>query len=89
MGISDTISMTEPNRREIMEQAVDPKSDYYDAGGIETIKILRAKLTHEQFKGFLLGNIIKYSTRANFKDQFARDVEKVNVYSAMLKELSE
>jgi hypothetical protein len=67
--------------------AADPKSNYYDAGGIETIEILKAKLTPEQFKGFLLGNLIKYSTRANFKDQFDRDVEKVNIYSAMLKEI--
>ena len=67
--------------------AVDPKSNYYDAGGIETINILKAKLTHEQLKGWLLGNIIKYSTRANFKDQFDRDIEKINIYSDMLKEL--
>ena len=67
--------------------AVDPKSNYYDVGGIDTIDILKAKLTPEQFKGFLLGNLIKYSTRANFKDQFNRDVEKVNIYSNMLREL--
>ena len=64
----------------------DPKSSYYDAGGIETIKIMRAKLTPEQYIGFLLGNIIKYSTRANFKDSFDRDIEKVAVYTRLLKE---
>ena len=67
--------------------ATDPKSSYYDAGGIEVLRILKAKLTPEQFEGWLLGNIIKYSTRANFKDQFDRDIEKINIYSDILKEL--
>ena len=31
--------------------AVDEKSKYYDAGGIETIKIIRAKLRPEMFVG--------------------------------------
>lgn len=69
------------------DTAVDPKSSHYDAGGIETIEVLKAKLTDEQLEGFLLGNLIKYSTRANFKGQFDRDIEKVSIYSAMLKEL--
>ncbi len=66
------------------ETTADPKSSYYDAGGIETIKIMKAKLTPDQYKGFLLGNIIKYSTRANFKESFFRDVEKVGVYTKLL-----
>ena len=64
--------------------ALDSKASYYDAGGIETIEIVRAKLTPEQFKGWLLGNIIKYSCRANHKGCFTRDVEKVSVYSDLL-----
>ena len=64
--------------------AVDDKSTYYDGGGIEVIDIIRAKLTPEQFEGYLLGNIIKYSTRANFKDSFERDVEKIGVYQSLL-----
>lgn len=67
--------------------SVDPKSTYYDAGGIETIRIIRAKLTTEQFRGWLLGNIIKYSCRANHKGSFDRDIEKVDVYSDMLASL--
>ena len=62
----------------------DKKSEYYDAGGIETIEIIKAKLTPEQYQGYLLGNIIKYSCRANFKKDFDRDIEKINKYSDML-----
>ena len=66
----------------------DPKSRYYDAGGIETLDIIRAKLTPEQYKGYLLGNMIKYSCRANFKGNFNRDIEKNKIYSAELERRS-
>lgn len=59
----------------------DPKSTYYDAGGIETLDIIKAKLTSEQYKGFLLGNAIKYSCRGNFKGDPKRDAEKSAFYS--------
>ena len=65
--------------------SVDPKSTYYDAGGIETIEFIKAKLTPEQFKGFLLGQIMRYSGRLNFKGVAARDAEKIAIYSALLK----
>lgn len=64
----------------------DPKSRYYDQGGIETQAIIKAKLTPEQYKGFCLGNIIKYSCRANFKGNFNRDTEKVGFYQLFLNE---
>ena len=62
----------------------DPKSRYYDQGGIEVQEIIRAKLTPEQYRGFCLGNIIKYSCRANFKGDFDRDMEKVGFYQTFL-----
>ena len=62
----------------------DPKSRYYDAGGIEVQEIIKAKLTPEQYRGFCLGNIIKYSCRANFKGKFERDIEKVGFYQQFL-----
>lgn len=65
---------------------LDPKSRYYDAGGIETIDIIKAKLTPEQFEGYCLGNMIKYSCRMNHKGQFDRDNDKVNYYSGFLED---
>lgn len=65
--------------------SIDKKSNYYDGGGIETIEVMRAKLTPEQFEGFLLGNILKYSCRANFKGCFERDIDKVGVYQQLLR----
>ena len=70
--------------------SLDPKSEYYDVGGIETIKIIRAKLTPDQFQGYLLGNIIKYGCRVNFKGarlgDRRRDIEKLAQYARMLLE---
>ena len=62
----------------------DKKSTYYDAGGIETLDIIKAKLTPEQYKGYLLGNILKYSCRINHKGQAERDAEKIENYSRWL-----
>ncbi|WP_082081274.1 DUF3310 domain-containing protein [Methylocucumis oryzae] len=68
--------------------SLDPKSTYYDAGGIETIDIIKAKLTPEQFKGYLLGNSLKYSCRMMHKtpDNPVRDAEKAAMYASILKE---
>ncbi len=64
----------------------DDKANYYDAGGIEVLGIIKAKLTPEQFKGYLLGNAIKYLCRYNFKGRADRDAEKANNYVVWLKE---
>ena len=66
---------------------IDPKSSYYDAGGIEVLDVLRAKLTPEQFQGFLLGNVLKYLCRYNHKHPDpARDCDKALRYLAILDE---
>lgn len=66
--------------------SIDPKSKYYDVGGIETIDIIEAKLTPDQFLGYCLGNIIKYTCRANHKGEFNRDMEKADVYREIMQE---
>ncbi|NRS50997.1 DUF3310 domain-containing protein [Brevibacillus sp. HB2.2] len=40
---------------------------HYTTGGIETIDIIRAKLTKDEFVGFCKGNVLKYVTRASLK----------------------
>lgn len=65
----------------------DSKSLYYDAGGIELLDVMKAKLTHEQYKGYLLGNVIKYAGRMNWKGTPERDAEKLAIYSRELAEL--
>lgn len=72
-----------------MTKDKDQKSRYYDVGGIETLDVIKAKLTQEQFKGFLMGNVLKYSCRLNHKGCADRDAEKIAYYSKWLKDFFE
>jgi len=66
----------------------DPKSGYYDVGGIETIDVIKAKLTKEQFEGFCLGNALKYGCRMMWKHStYGRDIEKAMMYLNMLQDV--
>lgn len=45
----------------------DGQATYYDVGGIETADVVKAKLTGEQYIGFLLGTSLVYQCRLNWK----------------------
>lgn len=62
-----------------MSDAVN-SPDHYTAGGIETIDYLRAKLTPEELRGFLLGNALKYLSRAGRKGDALTDYRKADWY---------
>lgn len=49
-----------------LDEAVEHPA-HYTVGGIETFDYLKAKLTTEELRGYLKGNVIKYLSRANFK----------------------
>jgi hypothetical protein len=72
----------------------EPKADmvnhppHYTAGGIETIDFIQAKLTPEEFRGYLRGNILKYSSRAGLKGDADEDLSKMVWYANKLKSLS-
>jgi hypothetical protein len=57
--------------------------DHYKAGGIETIDYIKAKLTPEMWEGYLLGNVIKYTSRYQHKNM-VEDLEKADVYLGWL-----
>jgi hypothetical protein len=52
---------------------------HYTHGGIETIDYLQAKMTKEQFEGYLLGNILKYVSRYPHKNGI-EDLRKAEWY---------
>lgn len=60
---------------------------HYQHGGIETIDIIRAMLTADEFRGYLKGNIIKYRDRAPYKGKTDEDYAKAKRYWDWLKEL--
>ena len=55
------------------------KNKHYNKG-VDTITFIKAKLTPEQFQGYLLGNVLKYCSRLNYKDSAKSDAEKALVY---------
>jgi len=59
---------------------------HYTQGGIETIDFIKAKMSHEQFEGYLMGNVIKYLTRYNHKCNAVQDLEKAQLYLKWLVE---
>jgi len=59
-------------------------NDYYQVGGIEVIDYIKAKLTPEQYKGYLLGNIYKYSGRCQYKNEYQKDIIKLAQYTNWL-----
>lgn len=52
---------------------------HYTSGGIETIDFIEAKLTREEFQGYLKGNIMKYITRERMKGGY-EDLRKARFY---------
>lgn len=57
--------------------------------GIETIKVIRAKLTDEEYKGYLKGTIMKYNTRIGLKGSIqdeSNDAGKLRWYASKLEE---
>lgn len=61
------------------EDMVNHPSHYCD-GGIETIDFIKAKLTPQQFEGYLIGNILKYMSRAGKKGDDVEDLKKAQWY---------
>lgn len=63
-----------------VKRTTDPiNPEHYKKGGIETIKIIRSKLTPEQFEGYCIGNCLKYLTRYKHKNGI-EDLKKARWY---------
>ena len=71
----------------------EPKADlvnhppHYKAGGIETIDFIEAKLTREEFIGYLKGNALKYASRVGKKDNADIDAGKMAWYAMKLRDM--
>ena len=54
---------------------------HYTSRKMECIDVLEAILTPDEFRGFCLGNAIKYRWRAGLKGDAAQDMEKADWYT--------
>lgn len=59
------------------------KQEHYTANGIEPIEIMRQNMTQDEYRGFLLGNIIKYPLRYKRKNGL-EDLKKAKTYLTWL-----
>lgn len=62
---------------------------HYNHGGIETYDVIKGWLSKEELIGYLRGNIIKYQSRANYKNNKEEDLKKAEWYTNKLKEVLE
>jgi len=72
--MQEAVTMVEPQADNVNHPA------HYKVGGIETIDFLEAKLTPEEFRGYLRGNILKYLSRAGSKGNYEEDMLKARWY---------
>lgn len=67
-----------------MTEAVNHPAHYGGDSTYETIKVLKAWLSPEEYTGFLRGNVIKYLSRAGKKASASQDYEKAAWYQVEL-----
>jgi hypothetical protein len=60
---------------------------HYKDMPIQPWDVMEVLLTHEEFVGFLKGNIVKYSLRAGRKEGASDDADKARHYMQKLKEV--
>ena len=67
----------------IIDAKVDVKDvanqDHYTQNKFQPIDVMEMDLSHEEFRGFLKGNVIKYIMRYQLKDG-EKDLKKAQVY---------
>ena len=82
---------TLPKKRGIVEMetsAIQPQSPdtHYTQMGVQPWEVQEAILTHEQFIGYLMGNIIKYAMRQGRKKLSPDDGAKCRAYIEKLQD---
>ncbi len=89
-SLTEMIKEAENARAEMQITMLEPKADpvnhpaHYKVGGIETIDYIKAKLTPEEFRGYLKGNLLKYSSRIGHKGAAQIDAGKAGWYANAL-----
>jgi len=59
---------------------------HYKDMPVEPLEVMRQVMTKDEYRGFLKGNIIKYSMRAGHKENAETDADKASHYMDFLKE---
>ena len=68
------------NHKDPIDQAIYNPKHYSVLDDIEAITLIARSMSTEQFKGYCLGNIIKYRLRLGSKDAVEQDLKKAQNY---------
>ena len=74
-------SFSEPDFEEEIDMVNHP--DHYMVGGIEALAVIEAKLggpTNEMYRGYLMGNVMKYLMRSPYNGKREEDLKKAQFY---------
>jgi len=66
----------------VIDSVKNPKH-YQVIEGVESITIIASAMTVEQWRGFCLGNILKYRIRAGKKGDLQQDIAKADYYQEL------
>ena len=58
----------------------NPPHYKYNSKGVECIEAIEAALTPEEYRGYLRGQVMKYSWRCNYKGKRLEDLQKARWY---------
>jgi len=78
--MADMMKKISQGRENRIEQDMVNNPPHYTQGGMETIDIMEAKSTPEEFKGHLKLTALKYLTRAGHKESELQDAKKTQWY---------
>ena len=81
--IGDVRAMNDSKTPSVEDDGVKQPSHYQLFEGVEAIEVIARSMTQEMFKGYCLGNILKYRLRAGKKSELAtleKDMAKAAFY---------
>lgn len=78
-----------PSQNNTGADSVQVGGSHYKDMPMQPWAVMQAVLSPEEFRGFLKGNIIKYSMRAGHKDGALDDADKARHYARKLGEVTE
>ncbi|UVX30513.1 nucleotide kinase [Klebsiella phage VLCpiA3b] len=81
--IGEVRAMKDSKTPSVNDDGVKQPSHYQLFEGVEAIEVIARSMTQEMFKGYCLGNILKYRLRAGKKSELAtleKDMAKATFY---------
>ena len=77
------------HRANVTPDPVHQPKHYEVIEGLEAIEIIASSLTRDEWKGYCIGNILKYRLRAGKKDALQQDIDKANEYEMLFDKYKE